>query len=99
MVSDRLKFADRVRLAVAAIPAGRVSSYKEIAAAVGSPGAWRAVGNVLSRNFDPAVPCHRVIRTDGRTGGYNRGRRRKALLLRREALAAGTRKRADERVL
>lgn len=82
-------FARRVRQAVAAIPAGQVRTYKQVAAAAGRPKAWRAVGNILSRNYDPGVPCHRVIRSDGGSGGYNRGRGRKASLLRREARAAG----------
>ncbi len=66
------------------IPAGKVMSYQEVARAAGRPRAWRAVGNVLNKNYDPGVPCHRVIRSDGKTGGYNRGAGRKALALRRE---------------
>ncbi len=48
-------------------------TYKEVAAAAGNPRAYRAVGNILNKNYDPAIPCHRVVRSDGRTGGYNRG--------------------------
>jgi O-6-methylguanine DNA methyltransferase len=77
-------FADRVRAVVLAIPAGETLSYGEVARRVGSPGGARAVGQVLKRNFDPAVPCHRVIRADGSLGGYNRGVARKASLLRNE---------------
>ncbi len=80
-------FSREVYAAVADIPAGEMRTYKQIAAAAGRPRAWRAVGNILNRNHDPGVPCHRVIRSDGRTGGYNRGSRRKAELLRREAAA------------
>jgi O-6-methylguanine DNA methyltransferase len=43
--------------------------------------AARAVGNILHKNFDPKIPCHRVIRADGQIGGYNRGLRRKVALL------------------
>lgn len=53
-------------------------TYSAVARAAGSPRSWRAVGNILKRNFDPAIPCHRVIRADGTLGGYNRGHRRKA---------------------
>ncbi|MDA1060901.1 MAG: MGMT family protein, partial [bacterium] len=42
------------------------------------------VGTVLKSNFDPGIPCHRVIRSDGKTGGYNRGADRKVELLRQE---------------
>ena len=39
----------------------------------GSPRAARAVANIMAKNYDPQVPCHRVIRRDGKLGGYNRG--------------------------
>ena len=77
-------FADRVRRIVAEIPSGETLSYGEVARRAGSPGASRAVGNILKRNFDPNIPCHRVIRKDGTPGGYNRGAERKRLLLERE---------------
>ena len=55
------------------IPQGKILTYKEVAKHIGSSKAWRAVGNILSKNFDPRIPCHRVIRSDGKIGGYNRG--------------------------
>ncbi len=48
-------------------------TYKEVAAAAGKPAAARAVANIMAKNYDEAVPCHRVIRSDGGLGGYNRG--------------------------
>ena len=48
-------------------------TYKEVAIKIGNPKAFRAVGTVLSKNFDKTIPCHRVIRTNGKMGGYNRG--------------------------
>lgn len=75
-------FSGRVKRVVRRIPHGRTLTYGEVAERAGSPGAARAVGSVMKRNFDPAVPCHRVIRSDGRPGGYNRGgeeRKRKLL--------------------
>jgi len=59
-------------------------TYKEVAAKAGKPRAWRAVGNILNKNYDPAIPCHRVICSDGRLGGYNRGMSQKLRLLRKE---------------
>jgi O-6-methylguanine DNA methyltransferase len=59
-------------------------TYKQVAVAAGRPNAFRAVGNILSKNFDPKIPCHRVIRSDGTTGGYNRGARKKIERLRHE---------------
>lgn len=66
-------FADRVRTVVRAIPKGKAMTYGQVAKAAGHPGAARAVGMVMKNNYDPAVPCHRVIRADGKIGDYNRG--------------------------
>lgn len=66
-------FSTKVKACVAAIPKGEVRTYKEVAVLAGNPQAARAVANIMARNYDPAVPCHRVIRSDGALGGYNRG--------------------------
>lgn len=66
-------FADTVRAVVKQIPKGSVMTYKEVAIKAGNPRASRAVANIMAKNYDLAVPCHRVIRTDGTLGGYNRG--------------------------
>ncbi len=66
-------FADSVRAVVRRIPRGEVMTYKEVAAACGRVQASRAVANIMARNYDETVPCHRVIRSDGTLGGYNRG--------------------------
>jgi len=68
---------ERVLAFVARIPRGQVRTYRQVAAAVGRPLAWRAVGNILNGNYDSSIPCHRVVRSDGRVGGYNRGAGRK----------------------
>ncbi len=77
-------FREKVYNVVKQIPKGETLTYGEIAEFVGSLGAARAVGNVLSKNFNPKIPCHRVIRSDGGLGGYNRGKQRKYLILKRE---------------
>ncbi len=51
------------------IPKGRVLTYKEVAKLAGSPLAYRAVGNILNKNYDPNIPCHRVIKSSGALGG------------------------------
>ena len=81
-------FAVRVRDAVRQIPKGETRSYGKVAEAIGYPGAARAVGTVMKNNYDPTVPCHRVIRADGRVGEYNRGgeRAKKRLLEKEGAL-------------
>lgn len=60
-------------------------TYGQVARVAGSSGAARAVGMVMKNNYDPTVPCHRVIRADGKIGDYNRGgRERKEQLLTEE---------------
>ena len=79
------EFLARVLELVSKIPKGKVATYKELARALGSPRACRAVGNALAKNPHPVkVPCHRVVRSDGKIGGYggNRlGSKSKARLL------------------
>ncbi|MEM1944567.1 MAG: methylated-DNA--[protein]-cysteine S-methyltransferase [Nitrososphaerota archaeon] len=64
-------FQVKVWETVAGIPYGELWSYRDVAVAVGYPRAWRAVGNAVGENpVPPVVPCHRVVRSDGRLGGY-----------------------------
>jgi methylated-DNA-[protein]-cysteine S-methyltransferase len=75
-------FGRRVLRATARIPYGAVSSYKQVAAAAGSPRGSRAAGNALGANPIPiVVPCHRVLHSGGGLGGYTGGVERKRLLL------------------
>lgn len=66
-------FAEKVRAVVRRIPKGKTMTYKEVAARAGNPKAARAVGAVMRANYDETVPCHRVVRSDGGMGSYNRG--------------------------
>ena len=68
------------------IPRGQVMSYREVAKKAGKPRAWRAVGNILNRHQELILPCHRVIRSDGKIGGYFRGTNKKIKLLISEGL-------------
>ncbi len=77
-------FKEKVLDIVKNIPRGKVMTYKEVALKAGSEGASRAVGSVLKMNYDKNIPCHRVIRSDGQTGEYNRGRENKIKLLKKE---------------
>ena len=64
-------FTDKVYEIVAGIPAGKVATYGQVAEIAGKPGAARAVGNAMRNNHDTdAVPCHRVVGSDGRMHGY-----------------------------
>lgn len=66
-------FKARVYTVVSAIKEGHTLTYSQVAMLAGSPGAARAVGTLLSKNYDPQIPCHRVIKANGSAGGYNRG--------------------------
>ena len=77
-------FTEKVLMIVKKIPKGKTLTYKQVAMKAGSPNASRAVGSVLKQNYNPDIPCHRVIRSDGITGEYNRGREQKIKLLRSE---------------
>lgn len=80
-----LSFSEQVLDIVAHIPRGSTLTYKEIARLAGNSGASRAVGTLMSRNYNPKIPCHRVVHSDGKIGNYNRGgQKRKEELLRRE---------------
>lgn len=77
-----------MRSIVRKIPRGKVLTYKEVATKAGNPRAARAVAQVMAANYDPDIPCHRVIRTDGTLGGYNRGgETKKRAILRREEVS------------
>jgi methylated-DNA-[protein]-cysteine S-methyltransferase len=79
-------FARQVLRSTAAIPFGEFRSYGEVSAAAGSPRASRATGNALGSNPIPIViPCHRVLRSGGKIGGYTGGLERKRYLLALEA--------------
>ncbi|HEU4733079.1 MAG TPA: bifunctional DNA-binding transcriptional regulator/O6-methylguanine-DNA methyltransferase Ada [Kofleriaceae bacterium] len=79
-------FQQRVWKALCRIPAGKTASYSQIARRIGAPGAVRAVAQACAANaLAVAIPCHRVVRTDGDLSGYRWGVERKRALLDREA--------------
>lgn len=81
-------FTSAVTEVVRSLPPGKTISYAEAARRAGYPGAARAVGSLMRKNHDPSVPCHRVVRSDGRCGEYNAGgERKKAERLAQEGVA------------
>jgi len=76
-------FTHSVHEVVRAIPRGEVRTYAAVAREAGNPRAARAVARIMAANYDPKIPCHRVLRSDGALGGYNRGgeAKKRALLL------------------
>lgn len=82
-------FKNKVLEVVSRIPRGKVLTYKEVARRAGNPRAYRAVGNIMAGNTDPRhIPCHRVIRSDGKPGGYSLagGTKRKIRILIKEGV-------------
>ncbi|MDF2812398.1 MAG: O-6-methylguanine methyltransferase, partial [Microvirga sp.] len=81
-------FQQRVWLALREIPAGKTASYADIARRIGSPKAVRGVAQACAANaLAVAIPCHRVVRSDGALSGYRWGVERKRALLDRENAA------------
>lgn len=66
-------FTEKVLEVVRGIPKGKTMTYKDVAKKAGSAGAFRSVGSIMKKNYDKTVPCHRVIKSDGSVGFYNRG--------------------------
>lgn len=77
-------FQKKVYEAVRKIPKGKVLTYRKIAQKIGRPRAARAVGNALNKNYNLEIPCHRVVKSNGNIGGYNRGIKAKIALLKKE---------------
>jgi methylated-DNA-[protein]-cysteine S-methyltransferase len=73
---------------IAQIPEGKVTTYGDIARALGHPRASRVIGRILNKNPNPILtPCHRVIKSNGNIGGYAFGKARKKELLKKEGLS------------
>jgi AraC family transcriptional regulator of adaptative response/methylated-DNA-[protein]-cysteine methyltransferase len=82
-------FQQRVWRALRAVPAGRTASYAQIARSIGAPSSVRAVARAVASNpLAVAIPCHRIVRSDGGLSGYRWGVERKRALLDRESAEA-----------
>lgn len=81
-----ISFQEKAYRTVRKIPEGKTLTYKELAEKIGHPKAWRAVGNILNKNRNPNIPCHRIVKSDGKIGGYNKGTKRKTSLLKKEGV-------------
>lgn len=69
------------------VPKGKVTTYGELARAVGNPKAARAVGNAMNKNpYAPEVPCHRVVGSDGKMVGFASGTKKKIEMLKKEGI-------------
>ncbi len=87
MILKGTKFQQKVWKFLKTIPKGKVKTYKEVAIGINKPKAVRAVANACGKNpYAPKIPCHRVIRSDGKLGGYSApgGLKTKKKLLKKE---------------
>ena len=84
IAENKINFSQKVYNVVCKIPEGKVLTYKQVAEKAGNPLAYRAVGNILNKNYDKNIPCHRVIKSNGELGGYNRGKEEKKKILKKE---------------
>ena len=73
MKTNNINFREKVLQVVREIKKGKIMTYKDVSNKVNRPRASRAVGTIMKNNYDPTVPCHRVVRSDGVVGDYNRG--------------------------
>lgn len=75
-------FQEKVLIVVRGIKEGNVMTYKDVAKRAGNLKASRAVGNIMAKNMDKSIPCHRVVKSDGSIGMYNglRGKSKEAIL-------------------
>jgi len=100
-LSGKTEFERKVLVATFKIPCGKVSTYKRISEKVGKPRAYRAAANALHKNpLHPIVPCHRVVRSDGKFGGEKRAAAQRRKLVEREGVPIeNDRVRMNDRVL
>ena len=87
MILKGTKFQIKVWKYLINIPPGSVKTYKQVARGINRPNSARAVANACGKNpYSPKVPCHRVIRSDGKLGGYSAagGTKTKKKLLKKE---------------
>lgn len=86
-LSNKTEFERKVLVATFKIPKGKISTYKRIAEKVGRPRAYRAVATALKKNpLHPIVPCHRVVRSDGRFGGEEKRAEARGKLVEKEGI-------------
>lgn len=81
-----MSFRDRVLKVVSKIPKGKTLSYKEVAKRAGNEKGARAVGRIMNTHKVKDLPCHRVISSNGKIGGYRMGVEKKKKILKKEGV-------------
>lgn len=81
---SKLKFSERCYSLLKQVPKGKITTYKALAEALNTK-AYRAVGKAMNKNpYAPKVPCHRVIKSNGKVGGFSNGAKNKIKMLKSE---------------
>ena len=82
-----MTLANKVYKKLAEVPKGKITTYSELAKAVGIQNGQRAIGNIMNKNqFPVIIPCHRVVKSDGSVGGYAYGQDIKENMLAKEGI-------------
>lgn len=82
-----MKLEEKVYKKLLEVPKGKVTTYRELAKAIGLKNGQRVIGRIMNKNPYPViVPCHRVIKSDGKIGGYAWGEKVKAKMLSNEGI-------------
>ncbi|MBI2452133.1 MGMT family protein [Candidatus Pacearchaeota archaeon] len=85
-MKNKKSFNEKCYEILGRVPKGKVTTYKEIGEALGTR-AYRAVGNAMNKNpYAPKVPCHRVVKANGKVGGFASGTKKKIEMLRKECI-------------
>lgn len=88
-------FEEKIYSKLRKVPKGKVTTYGELAKAVNSKG-YRAVGQAMNKNpYAPETPCHRVVSSDGRIGGFSSGVKKKIVILKKEGVEVKNNKIVD----
>ena len=86
-LSNKTEFERKVLVTTFKIPKGKIGTYKRMAEKIGRPRAYRAVATALKKNpLHPIVPCHRVVRSDGRFGGEEKRAKNRMKLVMKEGI-------------
>ena len=101
LLKNKTEFERKILVATYDIPIGKVSTYKRIAEKIGRPRAYRAAGNALHKNpLAPAVPCHRVVKSDGTIAGEKRSvESRRSLLVKEQIPVEGIKVKISTEIL
>lgn len=95
-----MKFEEKVFKKLLEVPPGKVTTYGELAKAVGLRNGQRVIGRIMNKNPYPViVPCHRVIKSDGQIGGYAWGEKIKTRMLSKEGIKIKNGKIVDKKII